>query len=136
MYRYLLNCPTLMGHRNRCFRTLGPFFTFEIAIRPRHELVTRGPYAWVRHPSYTGIYLTLLGATAVLCAPGTFFMEYGMSNASGIFVLCLWAIKCAFVFRGMGLRLGVEDEVLWIAFGETWKEYAKNVPYNFLPGVI
>jgi protein-S-isoprenylcysteine O-methyltransferase Ste14 len=63
-------------------------------------------------------------------------MEYGMSTTVGVLVLCLWVMKCAFVFRGMGIRLSVEDGVLQNAFDETWNEYARKVPYNFLPGLI
>lgn len=68
---------TLFGAilRVACFRALGPLFTFELAITPSHSLVTTGPYAWVRHPSYTGIYLTLLGASAVGLAPGAWLRE-------------------------------------------------------------
>jgi len=119
-----------------CFRTLGELFTFEIAIRPKHELITSGPYAWVRHPSYTGIYLTMLGATLSLCAPGTWLFECGRSSTGGVFVMFLWIFKCAFVLRGTHSRLRIEDEVLRGAFGESWDEYAKRVPNNFLPGVI
>lgn len=120
----------------RCFKTLGRFFTFEIAIRPRHELITNGPYAWVRHPSYTGIYLTLLGATVSLCAPRTWLFECGISNRGAIVLVSLWLLKCAFVFRGMNFRLRIEDEVLKEAFGDSWDEYAMRVPYNFVPGTI
>ncbi|KAF9465453.1 hypothetical protein BDZ94DRAFT_1253841 [Collybia nuda] len=136
MWRNPFNIGTHMKDVNRCFRTLGRLFTFEITLRPKHELVTKGPYAWVRHPSYTGVYLTLLGATAVMCAPGTFFIEYGMFGVSGILVLCLWAVKCVFVFRGISIRVGVEDEMLRVAFGEAWTEYARRVPYHFLPGLV
>ncbi|KAI0916609.1 hypothetical protein AcV5_003047 [Taiwanofungus camphoratus] len=61
--------------RLACFRTLGSFFTFELAITPAHALITVGPYATVRHPSYTGVYLTLLGASAVGLAPGAWLRE-------------------------------------------------------------
>lgn len=58
-----------------CYRQLGCLFTFEITIQPGHALITSGPYSVVRHPSYTGIYLTLLGSTAVAFAPGAYLRE-------------------------------------------------------------
>ncbi|CCM02170.1 uncharacterized protein FIBRA_04248 [Fibroporia radiculosa] len=39
--------------RIRCYRALGRHFTYEIAIKDDHQLVTSGPYSYVRHPSYT-----------------------------------------------------------------------------------
>ena len=44
-----------------CYRALGRLFTFEMSIRDNHELVTDGPYGWVRHPAYTGILLIVAG---------------------------------------------------------------------------
>ncbi|KAJ8482315.1 hypothetical protein ONZ51_g5434 [Trametes cubensis] len=61
--------------RVACFRALGPLFTFELTISPTHRLVTDGPYAWVRHPSYAGVYAVLLGASAVMVAPGAWLRE-------------------------------------------------------------
>ncbi|KAI9066177.1 hypothetical protein FKP32DRAFT_1566428 [Trametes sanguinea] len=61
--------------RLACFRALGSLFTFELTISPTHTLVTDGPYAFVRHPSYAGVYAVLLGATAVMLAPGAWLRE-------------------------------------------------------------
>lgn len=61
--------------RLACFRALGPLFTFELTIHPAHTLVTTGPYAHVRHPSYTGVFATLVGATGVMLAPGAWLRE-------------------------------------------------------------
>jgi len=41
-------------------RTLGKFFTVDVAVHREHRLVTAGPYSWVRHPSYTGLLMELL----------------------------------------------------------------------------
>jgi protein-S-isoprenylcysteine O-methyltransferase len=40
---------------------LGRFFTVNVAIAHDHELITTGPYRYVRHPSYTGTLLIFLG---------------------------------------------------------------------------
>ncbi|RDB30071.1 Protein-S-isoprenylcysteine O-methyltransferase B [Hypsizygus marmoreus] len=132
----MLTTVTAAALRVWCFKTLGRLFTFEIDIRPEHELITCGPYAWVRHPSYTGVYLTLLGATAVLCSPGTWLVECGPGNIGAALISLLWTLKCIYVFKGMTVRLRVEDEVLREAFGERWDEYSKRVPQSLLPGII
>ena len=38
-------------------RTLAQYFTVDIAIQPGQELIRRGPYRLLRHPSYTGALL-------------------------------------------------------------------------------
>jgi len=120
-----------------CFKTLGPLFTFEVSIRPQHELVTHGPYGWVRHPSYVGVYLTLLGATAALCAPGSWLSSGGgWLTPVGLTMVTLWTIKCLYVFRGTSLRLHAEDEILKANFGPKWEEYAKKVPYKLVPFLL
>lgn len=120
----------------RCFKTLGPFFTFEITIRPKHELITTGPYAWVRHPSYTGVYLTLIGATLVFGAPTTWISRHAAKTPLGAFIVGFWLLKCSFAFRGMILRLRAEDQILKEIFGEEWDTYAFKVPYKLVPNVI
>ncbi|KAJ8509106.1 hypothetical protein ONZ45_g8690 [Pleurotus djamor] len=40
-------------YRRHCFAVLGRHFTFDLAIRKNHKLITSGPYSIVRHPSYT-----------------------------------------------------------------------------------
>jgi protein-S-isoprenylcysteine O-methyltransferase len=42
-------------------RTLGPAFTSEIVAAPGRALVTRGVYAWLRHPSEIGLFAVALG---------------------------------------------------------------------------
>ena len=42
-------------------RTLARFFTVDLAVHPGQTLVRRGPYRLLRHPSYTGALLTVVG---------------------------------------------------------------------------
>src|SRR5258705_7074103 len=60
-----------------CYRTLGQFFTFELAIQRQQRLVTRGPYAVVRHPSYIGCIAIYAGGIMCQFCPGSWFVESG-----------------------------------------------------------
>jgi len=44
---------------------LGRNWGMPMSLREGHELVTTGPYAFVRHPIYTGILLALVGTSLV-----------------------------------------------------------------------
>ncbi|MGA8574355.1 MAG: isoprenylcysteine carboxylmethyltransferase family protein [Candidatus Cybelea sp.] len=44
---------------------LGPNWGLPMSLREGHELITTGPYAFVRHPIYTGILLALVGTAVV-----------------------------------------------------------------------
>lgn len=46
-------------------RALGPWFTREVHLDPDQELVSRGPYRWLRHPLYTGLLIIALGMAAL-----------------------------------------------------------------------
>ena len=41
--------------------TLGRWFTVVVRVTQDQAVIDRGPYRWVRHPSYTGLLLTLIG---------------------------------------------------------------------------
>ena len=40
---------------------LGKYFTFDVAIQSGQTLIETGPYRHIRHPSYSGALLTLIG---------------------------------------------------------------------------
>lgn len=42
-------------------RTLGRNWSAEVTVKQGHELVSHGPYAHIRHPIYTAIFLLFLG---------------------------------------------------------------------------
>lgn len=44
---------------------LGRNWGMPMSLRQGHELVTSGPYAYVRHPIYSGIMLAMVGAAVV-----------------------------------------------------------------------
>ena len=74
---------TLGGYiRYSCFQALGRLFTFEMSIRDEHELITNGPYSIVRHPSYTGALLTLIGIICWHSSPvriPCIFLEFSLT---------------------------------------------------------
>jgi protein-S-isoprenylcysteine O-methyltransferase Ste14 len=45
--------------------TIGRNWGMPMSLQEDHALVTTGPYAWVRHPIYTGILFALLGTALV-----------------------------------------------------------------------
>jgi len=55
--------------------TLGDRWCFRVLPLPNVELVTRGPYRWMRHPNYVAVAGELAGAAVMLAAPvsGTAF---------------------------------------------------------------
>ena len=47
--------------RHMCYQSMGAMFTVERSIRNDHVLIKSGPYAIVRHPSYTGLLVVFIG---------------------------------------------------------------------------
>ncbi|KAL4250133.1 Protein-S-isoprenylcysteine O-methyltransferase [Abortiporus biennis] len=120
----------------------------------KHRLVIEGPYSYVRHPSYTGVYLTLLGGTLVGLAPGswvtTCWLLPSMNFSSSIpalrylgigqilvfaFVI-FWCVKVYYAMRSTYRRLFIEDQELQKVFGKTWDSYAQRVQWRVLPGIL
>jgi protein-S-isoprenylcysteine O-methyltransferase Ste14 len=56
-----------MALRFYSIRVLGTSFTCEVSTRPGQQVIDSGPYRWVRHPSYTGGLLTVLGVLVCCC---------------------------------------------------------------------
>jgi protein-S-isoprenylcysteine O-methyltransferase Ste14 len=50
---------------------LGRNWGIPMSLRQDHELITSGPYAYVRHPIYTGILLAMLGSALAM---GSFWL--------------------------------------------------------------
>jgi protein-S-isoprenylcysteine O-methyltransferase Ste14 len=42
--------------------SLGRYFTYTVQTSSDQPVITNGPYRFVRHPSYTGVLLMVLGA--------------------------------------------------------------------------
>jgi len=96
--------------------TLGRFFTVDVTIQKDHELVDRGPFRLVRHPSYTGVLLAFVG------------FALSLRNWAALVVI-LMPIFVAFV-----RRMNVEEEALSQALGRHYAEYMARTK-RLVPGV-
>ena len=88
--------------------TLGRFFTVDVTIEKDHELVERGPFRVVRHPSYTGVLLAFVGLALTL------------GNWAALLVILL-PISVAFIHR-----MNVEENALSGALGSQYTDYIRR----------
>ena len=132
---FLLQQATILGHRTAIFflgialmlagmafrryamSVLGRFFTFEVAIHSGHSLVEAGPYRYIRHPSYTGVFITQIGLGLAL----------GNWASLAALLVCLGI--------GYVYRISVEEAALIAALGEPYQRYmrrtARLIPFVF-----
>jgi protein-S-isoprenylcysteine O-methyltransferase Ste14 len=94
--------------RRHCWRLLGSSFTFDVAAHPEQQVVDRGPYAWLRHPSYTGGML----------------MNVGIGVALGSWISVGLLVVVALVVYGY--RISVEERVLRDTLGERYARYCEG----------
>ncbi|KAF8512162.1 hypothetical protein BU17DRAFT_54206 [Hysterangium stoloniferum] len=120
-----------------CYRALGTLFTFEITIRPNHKLVTWGPYAYLRHPSYTGALFLISGTVLTTLGPNGYAVTCGiMAKSTTIrWLLRSWGVWSFYVIYAVFIRGPVEDAELEKTFGEEWSDYAQRVVYRCIPGI-
>jgi protein-S-isoprenylcysteine O-methyltransferase Ste14 len=118
-----------------CFRTLGNMFTFEVSIRAKHELITGGPYAFARHPSYTAAWVNLASWFIIHFSDGSWVRQCNIMRTYGGPLVIIYFFLVVFSIVSMARRGPVEDAKLQKEFGKRWDEYAKRVPYRFVPGV-
>ena len=80
----------------------------EVTIKHDHTLVQTGPYAYVRHPIYSGITLAAAGLAVLNGDLG--------SIAAVALLVTRWRAK----FR-------MEEEFMTQEFGDSYREYRRNV---------
>jgi protein-S-isoprenylcysteine O-methyltransferase len=101
--------------RGWAVRTLGRHFTVYVALQEGHQLVRSGPYRWIRHPSYTGVLLSVAG----------------LGLALGTWSGALLALIVA--YGGFIYRIALEEQVLEQAFGAEFAAY-KARTWKLFPG--
>jgi methyltransferase len=57
--------------------SLGSKWSFHVLVRPRHRLVTRGPYRYLRHPNYLAIVGEIVGMALLVGASITGVISLG-----------------------------------------------------------
>ena len=112
-------CLMLLGIALRWYSAavLGRYFTFDVAIQSGQVLIEVGPYRYIRHPSYSGALLTLLG------------FGLALGNWAGL-AATLSCMGFAYAYR-----IPVEEAALASALGESYKQYMRRtwrlVPFVF-----
>jgi protein-S-isoprenylcysteine O-methyltransferase Ste14 len=94
--------------------TLGRYFTRDVVVSADQKVVQNGPYRYIRHPAYSGMFLTMLG------------VGLAMTNwaSLGALLLC--------VFLGHMYRVRVEEKALVQAIGQPYVEYMHRTK-RFVP---
>jgi protein-S-isoprenylcysteine O-methyltransferase Ste14 len=95
---------------------LGAFFT-TVAVAAEQTVIDWGPYRLIRHPSYTGLLLILLGL--------------GLSLTNWLSLLVI--MGCALL--GLSYRIRVEERVLKEHLGQRYQEYMQRTK-RLIPFVL
>jgi protein-S-isoprenylcysteine O-methyltransferase Ste14 len=88
-------------------RTLARNWSGAVALKEGHELITAGPYQYVRHPIYTGMLLMILGTALSLATIGA---------CIGFFIILV----------GILLKLKQEEALLTKHFAQDYLAYKKH----------
>lgn len=85
---------------------LGRFFTTDVRVHSDQTVIEAGPYRWVRHPSYTGLLITLVGI--------------GLALGNWAALVALVVLPTA----GVVIRIRVEERALLDGLGEPYRRFA------------
>ena len=93
---------------------LGRNFTATVKVTEKHELISKGPYRIIRHPSYFGALVAICGCPVFL---NNFFS----------IIISVVLMMSAYIYR-----IKFEEKALQEYFGNAYLEYKKNT-YKLLP---
>jgi protein-S-isoprenylcysteine O-methyltransferase Ste14 len=97
-------------------RTLGQFFRVEVTVEEGQRLVDTGPYARLRHPSYTGLLV--------------FYLGLGIALDSWLSIAAAVLLPLAAVVN----RIAHEERTLRRELGEQYERYSMRTA-RLIPGV-
>ena len=95
---------------------LGANWSGTVTVKQDHELVRSGPYAWMRHPIYTGLLLMLAGTALAL------------GEWRGVLALLI-------AFAALWRKLKLEERWMCETFGAAYDDYRRSVK-ALLPGIL
>lgn len=101
--------------REYSIAVLGRSFTVKVEVDKKRELTKSGPYRYIRHPSYTGTLLTMVG--------------FGLALGTWAGTLLLIVLKLV----AYAYRINVEEKALTETYGEEYLKYKKKT-WKLLPG--
>ena len=94
---------------------IGRNWGMPMSLRQDHELVTSGPYAYVRHPIYSGLMLAMIG--------------------SALAVALLWLLLFALYFAYFIISARTEEKMMLAQFPDTYPAYRRRtkmlIPFVF-----
>ena len=96
---------------------LGRYFTRDVAVSADQQVVQTGPYRYIRHPAYSGTFLTMLG------------VGLAVTNWASLVALLL----C--VLSGHMYRVSVEERALSQTIGQPYVDYMHGTK-RFIPLVF
>jgi protein-S-isoprenylcysteine O-methyltransferase len=88
--------------------TLRHAFTVDVAVASGQSVIESGPYAFVRHPSYTGILLSFAGLGLLL---------RHWTSVVALLVPITWALL---------YRIGIEERALVAGLGEAYADFMRR----------
>jgi protein-S-isoprenylcysteine O-methyltransferase Ste14 len=86
---------------------IGENWSSAVSIKVGHQLIRTGPYAWVRHPIYSGLLLATIGTALARREP------------RGLFALAL-------LWLGFWIKSRMEEGFMRKAFGLEYHEYSRS----------
>ena len=94
--------------RLTAIRQLGRFFSVDLGIHGDHQLIQKGLYRFIRHPTYTGALISFFGLTLLFQN-----LVFNLVFISIIFTAYLWRIR-------------IEENMLLAKFKTQYIEYRKS----------
>ncbi|MCX6320414.1 MAG: isoprenylcysteine carboxylmethyltransferase family protein [Bacteroidia bacterium] len=95
---------------------LGKNFRTTIELEKGQKVIQRGPYKWIRHPSYSGIILFCIG--------------YGLIAQNWLSLIIVVSLPTIALLY----RIKIEEEELTKGMGDEYKEYKKKTK-KLIPGI-